>query len=137
MRLRKIKLKSDFRSLKSGFELHFLDGIPKFQELNPYCIVGRNGSGKSNILELLSSIFYSLELRCLNYLPEIFEDIDTKIQSPNAYELEYFINNCHIKIDKRNQKPDKKDNRQTNESIINFFHFAFSFPLLYLYYSIS
>ena len=100
MRLRKIKLKSDFRSLKSGFELHFLDGIPKFQELNPYCIVGRNGSGKSNILELLSSIFYSLELRCLNYLPEIFEYIDTKIQSPNAYELEYFINNCHIKIDK-------------------------------------
>ncbi len=103
MRLKRIKLNSDFRSLKSGFELHFLDGIPNFQELNPYCIVGRNGSGKSNILEFLASIFYSLELRCLNYLPEIFEDIDekfTKIQSPNAYELEYFINNCHIKIDK-------------------------------------
>nr|DAE78112.1 MAG TPA: hypothetical protein [Caudoviricetes sp.] len=43
---------------------------------------------------------------------------------------------CSIEINKRNQKPDEKDNRQTNESIINFFHFAFSFPLLYLHYII-
>jgi AAA15 family ATPase/GTPase len=72
MRLKRIKLNSDFRSLKSGFELHFLEEYPNFQELNPYCIVGRNGSGKSNILELLASIFYSLELRYLSYLPEVF-----------------------------------------------------------------
>ena len=76
MRLKRIKLNSDFRSLKSGFELDFLHEMPHDLEVNPYCIVGRNGSGKSNILELLSSIFYHLELRCLDFLPEFFEKID-------------------------------------------------------------
>ena len=83
MRLKRIKLNSDFRSLKSGFELDFLYEKPDNLKVNPYCIVGRNGSGKSNILELLASIFYSLELRCFNYLPEIFEDIDEKFKESN------------------------------------------------------
>ena len=103
MKLIKLKLNDDFRSLKSGFELDFLQDDLK-AEFEPYAIVGRNGSGKSNILELLGAIFYNLELRCLNFLPNIFEDeeradkIDTKIQSPNAYELEYFINSSHVVI---------------------------------------
>lgn len=101
MRLKRIKLNSDFRSLKSGFELDFLYENLDSLEVNPYCIVGRNGSGKSNILELLSSVFYNLELRCLDYLPEIFQDekkIDLKKQEPNAYELEYFIDDKLISI---------------------------------------
>lgn len=99
MRLKRIKLNSDFRSLRSGFELDFLYEKPKSFDVNPYSIVGRNGSGKSNILELLSSIFYNLELRYLDYLPEIFENtIDTKKQYPNAYELEYYIGDDFIQI---------------------------------------
>jgi restriction system-associated AAA family ATPase len=101
MRLKRIKLNSDFRSLKSGFEFDFLYEKPNSIELNPYCVVGRNGSGKSNILELLSSIFYNLELRCLDYLPEIFQDekkINLKKQDPNAYELEYFLDGDFISI---------------------------------------
>lgn len=101
MRLKRIKLNSNFRSLKSGFELDFLYDKPDSVEVNPYCIVGRNGSGKSNILELLSSIFYNLELRCLDYLPEIFQDekkINLKKQDPNAYELEYFLDGDFISI---------------------------------------
>ncbi len=106
MKLIKLKLNDDFRSLKSGFELDFLEDELK-NKFEPYAIVGRNGSGKSNILELLGAIFYNLELRCLNFLPDIFEDeeradkIDTKVQSPNAYELEYFINSFHIVIIKQ------------------------------------
>jgi len=105
MKLIKLKLNDNFRSLKSGFELDFLQEEPK-DEFEPYAIVGRNGSGKSNILELLVAIFYNLELRCLNFLPDIFEDeeradkIDTKVQSPNAYELEYIKGNAHIIITK-------------------------------------
>lgn len=98
MRLKRIKLNSDFRSLKSGFELDFLYEKPDTLEINPYCIVGRNGSGKSNILELLASIFYHLELRCLDFLPEFFEKIDLTDQEANAYELEYFLNNDFITI---------------------------------------
>ena len=54
-------------------------------KVNPYCIVGRNGSGKSNILELLASIFYNIELSLLVYKPPVFEqlvifkeDVDSK-----------------------------------------------------------
>jgi restriction system-associated AAA family ATPase len=103
MKLKSIKLNDDFRSLKKGFELNFLESSFGGDKFEPYAIVGRNGSGKSNILELLGSIFYNLELRCLNFLPDIFEDekiSKPQNQSPNAYELEYFINSSHIVIKK-------------------------------------
>lgn len=98
MRLKRIKLNSDFRSLKNGFELDFLHEKPNSLEVNPYCIVGRNGSGKSNILELLASIFYHLEHRCLDFLPEFFDKIDLTNQEANAYELEYFLDDDFITI---------------------------------------
>lgn len=98
MRLKRIKLNSDFRSLKSGFEVDFQYEKPDSLEVNPYCIVGRNGSGKSNILELLASIFYYLELRCLDYIPEFFEKIDLTKQQANAYELEYILNDDVVLI---------------------------------------
>jgi len=58
MKLRQIKLNDNFRSLKSGFELYFSSDSSN-GEFNPYCVVGRNGSGKSNILELLGAALYS------------------------------------------------------------------------------
>jgi len=53
-------------------------------------------------LELLASIFYHLELRCLDYLPEIFEDLDEKLTKFKVQMLMSWniYNNCHIKIDK-------------------------------------
>ena len=117
MKLKSIKLKDDFRSLKKGFELHFLQDDSLVGDYEPYAIVGRNGSGKSNILELLGAVFYNLELRCLNFLPEIFEDeemIKPQTQSPNAYELEYYINSSHIVIKKEKDEYAKitKDNQE-------------------------
>lgn len=71
MRLKSIELHDDFRSLKSGFRLDFIKELPSNDSaIEPYCIVGRNGSGKSNILELLSAIFYQVEVSCLNFLPK-------------------------------------------------------------------
>lgn len=108
MRLKSIELHDDFRSLKSGFRLDFIKELPSNESaIEPYCIVGRNGSGKSNILELLSAIFFHVEVSCLEYLPK---DIITKINedeeeyeereelnifqsfttSPNAFKLEYY-----------------------------------------------
>lgn len=104
MKLRRIKLNDNFRSLKSGFELYFSPDSSN-AEFNPYCVVGRNGSGKSNILELLGAIFYSLELRCLDFLPVIYEEFDLEKQNPNAYELEYIIDNAHITIIKEASNP--------------------------------
>lgn len=114
MRLKRIELYDDFRSLKNGFTLDFIqnsDLYDKKQAIEPFCIVGKNGSGKSNILELLSAIFYQVEVTCLDFLPKklvtkietvdeeeieyeeevelaVFQSNDTK---PNAYKLEYYI----------------------------------------------
>lgn len=118
MRLKKIELYDNFRSLQSGFILNFIEDNNTYnlsQAIEPYCVVGRNGSGKSNILELLSAIFYQVEVNYLNFLPKekvedkyvedgyvedgyvedfsyqelkIFQSFDTK---PNAYKLEYYI----------------------------------------------
>ena len=106
MKLISLELNDDFRSLKSGFRVNFLSEFDEvnIDEFNPYCIVGRNGSGKSNILEVLSAIFYYLEVEYLKFLPkkqklnedgkleeeemEIFSSTST---SPNAYKLQYYI----------------------------------------------
>lgn len=117
MKLKSIKLNDNFRSLKKGFEFNFLQESIT-DSFEPYVIVGRNGSGKSNLLELLGAIFYYLELRCLNFLPEIFEEDEEmskpQNQSPNAYELEYFMNSSHIVIKKETNEHAKitKDGKE-------------------------
>jgi restriction system-associated AAA family ATPase len=115
MRLKRIELNDDFRSLQNGFTLDFIENEDSYnasQAIEPYCIVGRNGSGKSNILELLSAIFYQVEINYLDFLPKekrlknneaensdesskevyeelkVFQSFDT---SPNAYKLEYYF----------------------------------------------
>ncbi len=126
MKLLELELFDDFRSLKSGFRLRFQDESPRFDDgittfddgyifdsnvFNAYCIVGHNGSGKSNILELLSSIFYQLEINNLQFLPQIsYKDEENEFQfkeheafadydvSPNAYELSYEIKGRSVKI---------------------------------------
>ena len=67
MILRELKLLTVFRGLPSGFTVTFRynqvtgtsssDGNP----MEPLCFVGLNGSGKSNVLEVLAEIFYYLE----------------------------------------------------------------------------
>lgn len=115
MRLKRIELNDKFRSLQNGFTLDFIENEDSYiesQAIEPYCIVGRNGSGKSNILELLSAIFYQVEINYLDFLPkekrlkndeadnsdESFEEVYEELKvfqsfntSPNAYKLEYYF----------------------------------------------
>ena len=60
MKLKRLKLKSTFRGLPEGFEIEFPQ-IQDAQSIEPYCLVGLNGSGKSNLLELFAEIYYTLE----------------------------------------------------------------------------
>jgi len=100
MKLLRLKLNERFRSLQPGFEVHFLRewDYDKASEFNPYCLVGRNGSGKSNILEALAAIFYHIECIFLKYRPEGFEYDEEENPNgfradksfPDAFELEFF-----------------------------------------------
>lgn len=96
----KVNTPNGFRSLQSGFEIYFLrDFDYQFaQDFNPNILAGRNGSGKSNILEALANIFYHLDCMFNDYLPDGFlkshEDksgFDNKVCVVDAFELEYFI----------------------------------------------
>ncbi len=102
MKLLRLKLNTKFRSLQPGFEVHFLRNFDKKKmwDFMPYCLVGRNGSGKSNILEALAAIFYHIECIYLDYKPEGFEGegefrkgrddgFFAEQCTPDAFELEY------------------------------------------------
>jgi restriction system-associated AAA family ATPase len=103
MKLLRLNLGVDFRSLAAGFEIDFLCEWDQERcfEFHPYCLAGRNGSGKSNVLEALAAIFYHLECIYLDYRPDGFE-FDEQVTpagfraeecTPDAFELEYFIAN--------------------------------------------
>ncbi|WP_304063396.1 restriction system-associated AAA family ATPase [Pedobacter glucosidilyticus] len=105
----KVNTAEGFRSLQSGFEIYFLRDFDYqlAHDFNPNILAGRNGSGKSNILEALANIFYHLDCMFNDYLPEGFliseEDkngFDNKVCVVDAFELEYFIPVPIILIDK-------------------------------------
>src|SRR6267154_1409780 len=105
MKLLRLKLNTDFRSLQAGFEIYFLRDFDKAKlwDFMPYCLVGRNGSGKSNILEVLAAIFYHIECIYLDYKPDGFEgekDENGRVTkegffsekcTPDTFELEYIF----------------------------------------------
>lgn len=106
MKLLRLKINEDFRSLKvdtdgKGFEVEFLRPfeMEKQWEFMPYCLAGRNGSGKSNILEALAAIFYHIECIYLGNRPEDFDFDEVKNpfgfreekSTPDSYELEYLF----------------------------------------------
>jgi restriction system-associated AAA family ATPase len=92
----KIENKAGFRSLQQNFEIRFhtLDNTGAMEEFRPFCFVGLNGSGKSNVLEALANIFYHLELCTAKYLPDSIKDSDNFQRTectPDAFTLEYLI----------------------------------------------
>ena len=70
MKLLRLKITdpAGFRSLPGGFEHYFRtdwslqDEQEQPDSFAPFVCAGRNGSGKSNLLEVLAAIFYQLEI---------------------------------------------------------------------------
>ena len=80
-----------FRSLYPGFtiQFHSYEDVD-WDKFNPFCLVGVNGTGKSNVLEALASIFFHLECCSCKFLPDNF-DFNPEKGFPDAYFLEYLI----------------------------------------------
>ena len=99
MKLLRLKIGQQYRSLKN-FTYDLKNKKIEYSDNEPICVVGLNGSGKSNIIEALSEIFCFLDLYHLNY---------KKTQqwarlSPLSFELEYLLSDSnnkkkHIKIE--------------------------------------
>ncbi len=100
MKLLRLKITdpNGFRSLPGDFEHHFRtewslqDELAQANDFAPFVCAGRNGSGKSNLLEALAAIFYQLEVLRVrrSFLPEALQDEAQEV-TPVAYELEYLI----------------------------------------------
>ena len=94
-----------FRSLHAGFNVGFHKlhsdemfdsfddkGIKAMEVFSPFCFAGLNGSGKSNVLEALASIFYHLECCVAKFQPKTFEKHFRRHEcNPDAFTLEYLI----------------------------------------------
>ncbi|QHV95579.1 AAA family ATPase [Spirosoma endbachense] len=99
MKLQEIKIFNRYRSLEP-----IPDGqkFPKLGllkgKLDPIALVGLNGSGKSNFLELLADIFFELEVYFLQKQniyteesPNYFAFADNKKKEPIFFEIRYKI----------------------------------------------
>ncbi|MBK8654708.1 MAG: hypothetical protein IPN20_12560 [Haliscomenobacter sp.] len=62
MQLLHLKILTQFRGLPAGSEFTFSNEELSKNRLEPICLVGLNGSGKSNLLELIAEIFYYLDI---------------------------------------------------------------------------
>ena len=85
-----------FRSLHSGFYIQFhslsKEGITSMGQFEPFCFAGLNGSGKSNVLEALASIFFHLECCVAKFNPLDFKKHFKRNEATlDAFTLKYII----------------------------------------------
>ena len=86
MKLHYLKLHFGFRGLPSGFNIYFKESESSGEDVEPICLVGLNGSGKSNVLEVISEIFYYLETYHLVNRPQLHT-----FKTSFGFEIEYSI----------------------------------------------
>lgn len=70
--------------LLNGVEVDFRNGDVEIDRFSPLCLIGPNGTGKSQVLQIIAEIFQAVFEK---YLPEEQGTPNRKIQ----FELEYFI----------------------------------------------
>ena len=87
--LRRFKMESPYRSLSAFDCLYHLEKAgPK--EASPICLVGLNGSGKSNLIEAIAEVFCFLEL--INLPWKRVESTSSRYRkNRHVFELEYTL----------------------------------------------
>lgn len=91
-----------FRSLQKGFKIKFPHTVPPTNgTFYPRILAGRNGSGKSNILEALANIFFHIDCMYCKNLPDSFstDDENEKVFDNRVCAVDEFILEYYIPID--------------------------------------
>jgi restriction system-associated AAA family ATPase len=96
MKLISLEIGDRFRSLHPGFFMDFNNltekGLSEMSKFQPFCFAGLNGTGKSNVLEALASIFYHLELCVAEYRPDSLKKyFKPEVSNPNSFVLKYLM----------------------------------------------
>jgi type I restriction enzyme S subunit len=87
--LRRFQISSGYRSLpNTECEFHMENDAP--EEAEPICLVGLNGSGKSNLIEAVADVFCYLELINLPWRSVIAKSSRYRTSS-HKFEVEYTI----------------------------------------------
>ncbi|AEE19690.1 restriction system-associated AAA family ATPase [Dokdonia sp. 4H-3-7-5] len=120
MKLLNLTIQDEFRSLHKGFSINFHKNLDSMDTFQPFCFAGLNGSGKSNVLEALASIFYHLEFCVAKFRPNSFDKhFKRHVSTPDAYTLQYIIvqkdspdlnRSYKVTITKKNNQKKKEDN---------------------------
>jgi restriction system-associated AAA family ATPase len=103
MKLLRVNLLSEFRGLPKSFELKFNNEHVDLRQLDPICLIGLNGSGKSNLLEVLSEIFYFLE----DFSKAKLSDLK-KFEKEFGFEIEYLLSKNVFNTNKSNDQEEAK-----------------------------
>lgn len=118
MKIVSIKLADKFNSLEPFESVSFRHQANAEKKIDPICLIGVNGSGKSNLLELVSEAFYYLEL---NHRFE--KDKRTKSGTGKRFEIIYQLktDNQLVKISSLKSNivqlsKEKKTGSWTNEN---------------------
>lgn len=89
MKLLRVKipkeLKQPFRSLHPGFSIQFNPNFDS-EDIEPIGLAGLNGSGKSNLLELVSEIFFYLDSQLLEFPTPSIKD-----EKSYGFEIDYAL----------------------------------------------
>lgn len=109
MKLLSLKIKSDFRNLK-GLKLSLSE------DNDTYVLIGNNGTGKTNILEALSSVFSSLLLKT----PFEFSFVLLYKLADDKYRVEHDITDGRIKYRKNDIVVEESDMAYPNRIICNY-----------------
>ena len=93
MQIKRVKILSRFRGLPEGYEVLFNPATESGHMLEPICFVGLNGSGKSNVLEVIAEIFYYLET-----YHKADKKALSKFKKGFGFEIEYYLPRISFEI---------------------------------------
>lgn len=91
MKIKRVKMLTAFRGLPAGYEVKFNDQGKYSKGIIPKCFVGLNGSGKSNVLEVIAEIFYYMEMY---YKAD--KNAVAALKTGFGFEIDYELPKLHV-----------------------------------------